>query len=99
MAVSAVDTTDRIKLSADKPRFVPGPTLKAKKMYLSCVTLPDGTLIEAGGGTDNLIEAASYEVGLLKSINSSWSSMNCDSLGKPPALSLRRCSCWTTVGW
>lgn len=72
----AVATTDRIKLSAASPRYTAGPTLKAAKMYLSCLTLPDGTLLEAGGGTANTIEAASYEVGLLKSIGSSWQSMN-----------------------
>jgi hypothetical protein len=72
----AVDTTDHIRLSASTPRYTPGPTLKAKKMYLSCLTLPDGTVLEAGGGTANQIEAASYEVGLLKSIGSQWQSMN-----------------------
>ncbi|HET9650368.1 MAG TPA: hypothetical protein VFP34_19340, partial [Microlunatus sp.] len=72
----AVDTTDRIHLTASHPAFVPGPNLRAKKVYVSCLTLPDGTLLEAGGGSDNLIEAASYEVGLLTSINSQWTSMN-----------------------
>jgi hypothetical protein len=72
----AVNTTDRIKLSASSPKFVPGPTLKAKKQYLSCLTLPDGTLLEAGGGTANKIASASYEASLLTSFDSSWKSLN-----------------------
>jgi hypothetical protein len=71
-----VNTTDKIKLSAPTPKFVPGPTLKAKKQYLSCLTLPDGTLLEAGGGAGNTIGSASYQVSLLTSINSSWKSLN-----------------------
>ena len=72
----AVNTTDKIKLSTASPQFVPGPTLKARKVYLSCLTLPDGTLLEAGGGATNKIESASYEVSLLTSINSQWKSLN-----------------------
>jgi hypothetical protein len=72
----AVNTTDRIKLSATTPRFTPGPTLKAKKQYLSCLTLPDGSLLEAGGGGTNKIESASYEVSMLTSIDSQWKSLN-----------------------
>ena len=72
----AVNTTDRIRLSATTSKFVPGPTLKAKKQYLSCVTLPDGSLLEAGGGAKNKIESASYEVSLLTSYDSSWKSLN-----------------------
>jgi hypothetical protein len=72
----AVNTTDRIKLSTTTPTFVPGPTLKAKKQYLSCLTLPDGSLLEAGGGLTNKIESASYEASLLPSFDSSWKSLN-----------------------
>ena len=62
----AVNTTDRIKLSTNSSRFVAGPTLKAKKQYLSCLSMPDGTLLEAGGGSTNKAENASYEVSMLK---------------------------------
>jgi hypothetical protein len=72
----AVNTTDRIKLSASTPRFTPGPTLKAKKQYLSCLTLPNGALLQAGGGAGNKIESASYEVSLLTSIDANWKSLN-----------------------
>jgi hypothetical protein len=72
----AVNTTDRIKLSTATSRFVAGPTLKAKKQYLSCLTLPDGTLLEAGGGATNKVASASYEVSLLASFDSQWKSLN-----------------------
>lgn len=72
----AVSTTDKIKLSSTTPRFTAGPKMKAAKQYVSCLTLPDGTLLEAGGGTANKISAASTEVGLLKSIGSQWTTMN-----------------------
>lgn len=72
----AVNTADRIKLTATQPRFVPGPNLPAKKQYLSCLSLPDGTLLEAGGGTKNKVEGASYEASLLKSASSGWTRLN-----------------------
>jgi hypothetical protein len=72
----SVNTTDRIKLSAATPKFSPGPTLKARKKYLSCLTLPDGSLLEAGGGASNKIGWASYQVSLLTSIDSQWKSLN-----------------------
>lgn len=73
----AVNTTDRIKLSVNSSQFVPGPNLRAKKQYLSCLSLPDGSLLEAGGGSANRIENASYEVALLKSAAStSWTALN-----------------------
>jgi hypothetical protein len=72
----ATSTTDKINLASTNPTYTAGPRMRAAKQYLSCVTLPDGTLLEAGGGTANKIEAASYEVGLLKSIGSSWAAMN-----------------------
>ena len=72
----AVNTTDRIKLSAKSPKFVPGPTLKAKKQYLSCLNLPDGSTMEVGGGSANQIRSASYEASLLTSVTSSWKSVN-----------------------
>ena len=62
----AVNSTDRIKLSTTSSRFVAGPTLKANKQYLSCLSMPDGTLLEAGGGSANKVENASYEVSMLK---------------------------------
>jgi hypothetical protein len=73
----AISTTDKIRLSDTSPKFVPGPSLKAKKMYLNCLSLPDGKLLEVGGGTGNYLANASYEVSTLSSIGStSWTSMN-----------------------
>ena len=73
----AISTTDKIRLSDTSPKFVPGPSLKAKKMYLNCLSLPDGKLLEVGGGTGNYLANASYEVSTLSSISStSWTSMN-----------------------
>ena len=72
----AVDTTDKIKLSAAKPGFVPGPTLRVKKQYLSCLSMPDGSLLEVGGGSTNKIENASDEASLLRSIGSTWTGLN-----------------------
>jgi hypothetical protein len=72
----AVATTDKIKRSAAKPGFVPGPTLRAEKQYLSCLSLPDGSLLEVGGGLTNKIENARPEASVLRSIGSTWSGLN-----------------------
>ena len=72
----AVSAVDKIKLSDTSPKFVMGPTLRIPKVYLSCVTLPDGKLLEAGGGSNNTIAGASYEVSTLNSITSGWAAMN-----------------------
>jgi hypothetical protein len=73
----AISTTDKIRLSDASPKFVPGPSLKTPKMYHSCVSLPDGKLLEVGGGTGNYLANASNEVSTLSSISStSWTSMN-----------------------
>ena len=73
----AISSTDKIRLSDTSPKFVAGPSLKAKKMYLNCLSLPDGKLLEVGGGTGNYLANASTEVSSLSSIGStSWTSMN-----------------------
>ena len=54
-----------------------GPSLRAAKVYVSCVQLPDGSVLELGGGSANKIENASQEVSLLKTPTSkSWTAMN-----------------------
>jgi hypothetical protein len=46
-------------------------------VYVSCVQLPDGSVLELGGGSANKIENASQEVSLLKTPTSkSWTAMN-----------------------
>jgi hypothetical protein len=74
----ATSTTSVIDLdSSSSPKFSSGPSLGAAKAYVSCVQLPDGSVLELGGGSANKIENASHEVSLLKSATSkSWTSMN-----------------------
>lgn len=68
--------TDVINLNAPNPRYTPGPPLLAPKSYLNCSNLPDGSVLEAGGGTSNDVANASREVGLLRSPAGPWQSMN-----------------------
>lgn len=68
----ATNTTRIIDLDAPQPTFRPGPTLGAAKAYLSCVNLPDGTLFEANGGSDNRVAAASPEAAILQNHTSAW---------------------------
>jgi Domain of unknown function (DUF1929) len=72
------DSTNVIDLdSSSAPKYKAGPTLRAKKVYVSCVQLPDGSVLEVGGGSANKIENASQEVSLLKTPTSkSWTPMN-----------------------
>ncbi|SNQ48378.1 conserved exported hypothetical protein [Frankia canadensis] len=46
----AVASTDLIDLRQADPHWQPGPDLPAAKMYVSAVILPDGTVLETGGG-------------------------------------------------
>jgi hypothetical protein len=64
--------TSIIKLNAASPRYRAGPPLHAAKGHLSCVNLPDGTLLEAHGGAQNAIAAASSEAALLTSTTGPW---------------------------
>jgi hypothetical protein len=50
--------------------------MTAAKAYVSCVNLPDGTLFEANGGSDNTIAAASRNTGLLTSLTGPWQAMS-----------------------
>ena len=73
----ATASTNVINLNAASPVYTKGPDLASPKAYVSCVELPDGTLLELGGGSANKIANASREVALLKSANaSSWTTMN-----------------------
>jgi hypothetical protein len=74
----ATSSTNVIDLdSSSSPKYKSGPSLRAAKAYLSCVQLPDGSVLEVGGGSANKIGNASQEVSLLKSASSkSWTAMN-----------------------
>jgi hypothetical protein len=74
----ATSSTNAIDLdSSSSPKFRSGPSLRAAKAYLNCVQLPDGSVLEVGGGSANRVENASQEVSLLKSATSkSWTAVN-----------------------
>jgi hypothetical protein len=74
----ATSSTNVIDLdSSSAPKYKAGPSLRAAKIYVSCVQLPDGSVLELGGGSANKIENASQEVSLLKTPTSkSWTAMN-----------------------
>ncbi|HEY6811279.1 MAG TPA: galactose oxidase early set domain-containing protein, partial [Propionibacteriaceae bacterium] len=74
----ATSSTNAIDLdSSSSPKFRSGPSLRAAKAYLNCVQLPDGSVLEVGGGSANKVENASQEVSLLKSATSkSWTAVN-----------------------
>jgi len=74
----ATSSTNVIDLdSSSKPKYTAGPSLRAAKVYVSCVQLPDGSVLELGGGSANKIENASQEVSLLKTPTSkSWTAMS-----------------------
>lgn len=74
----ATSSTNVIDLdSSSSPKYKAGPSLRAAKIYVSCVQLPDGSVLEVGGGSANKIENASQEVSLLKTPTSkSWTAMN-----------------------
>ncbi len=74
----ATASTNVIDLaSSSSPKYRAGPSLRAAKAYASCVNLPDGSVVELGGGSANKIENASNTVSLLKSATStSWTAMN-----------------------
>src|SRR4029453_749580 len=74
----AASTTNVIDLdSSSTPKFKSGPSLRAAKAYVSCVNLPDGSVLELGGGSANKIANASQTVSLLKSATAtSWTAMN-----------------------
>ncbi len=61
----AVASTDLIDLRQSDPHWRPGPDLPAAKMYVSAVILPDGTVLETGGGrhlrSDPVHEASLYD--------------------------------------
>lgn len=72
----ATSSTHVIDLDATAPAYRAGPRMTAAKAYVSCVNLPDGSLFEANGGTDNTIAAASRSTGLLTSLAGPWQAMS-----------------------
>jgi hypothetical protein len=72
----ATATTHVIDLDAATPAYRAGPPMTAAKGYVSCVNLPDGTLFEANGGSDNLIASASRTTALLTSLAGAWQAMS-----------------------
>jgi hypothetical protein len=68
----ATTSTRVIKLNAATPTYRAGPPLRRAKAYLNCVNLPNGSLLEVGGGRRNRISDASREVGLLRGVGGSW---------------------------
>ncbi|HYP45201.1 MAG TPA: galactose oxidase-like domain-containing protein [Propionibacteriaceae bacterium] len=73
----ATASTNIVNLNAAKPSYRPGPNLPSPKAYVSCVNLPDGTLLQTNGGTANNTANASREVSLLKSATATaWTSLN-----------------------
>ncbi len=67
--------TDWVDTDSKNPRYRPGGNLRAKKEFLSCITLPNGDVFEANGGANNTIQGASYEVSVFRKYR-----------GKPTAL-------------
>lgn len=72
----ATATTNVIDLDSSAPAYRAGPPLSAAKGYVSCVNLPDGSLFQANGGSDNTIAAASQTTGLLTSLAGPWLAMS-----------------------
>ena len=69
------NATRIVNLAQATPTYRAGPPLLASKGYLGCVNMPDMTLFEANGGSDNTIAAASTEAGMLADVKSSWTPM------------------------
>ena len=73
----ATASTNVIDLKSAKPVYRRGPNLPAAKAYVGCVNLPDGSLLEANGGSANKISTASREVSMLTSASAtSWTKLN-----------------------
>ena len=72
----ANNLVDIIDLDSPKPRFRSAPGLRAAKQYLSCITLPNGWVFEANGGSNNSIEGASYETSMFKKFGGAPTAMN-----------------------
>ncbi|MGZ6965215.1 MAG: galactose oxidase-like domain-containing protein, partial [Acidimicrobiia bacterium] len=49
--VDAVASTAIVDLRSATPTYVPGPSMSAKKIYVSAVILPDSTVFETGGAS------------------------------------------------
>ena len=69
------NATRIVNLAQATPTYRAGPPLLAAKGYLGCVNMPDMTLFEANGGSENTIAAASTEAGMLANVNSGWAPM------------------------
>ena len=86
----AVNTTDLIDLAASTPTYTPGPTLPAGtlsdgttepagegKMYVSLVDLPNGKVLETGGGLIDREEPV-YEASVYDPIANTFTSVASD---------------------
>ena len=73
---TANNLVDVIDIDSKYPRFRPAPGLRARKDNLSCLTLPNGWVFEAGGGSANTIGGASYEVSMFKRFGGAPSALN-----------------------
>lgn len=73
---TANNLVDVIDIDAKSPRFRPAPGLRAKKENLSCLTLPNGWVLEANGGGQNTIQGASYEVSVFKKFGGASTPLN-----------------------
>jgi hypothetical protein len=72
----ANNLVDIIDIDSAQPRFRPAPGLRAPKDNLSCLTLPDGTVFEANGGSGNTIAGASYEASRFTTFGGSPRALN-----------------------
>ena len=73
---TANNLVDVIDIDSKNPKFRAAPSLRAKKQYVSCITMPNGSVFEANGGSGNTIEGASYEASMFRSFGGSPSPMN-----------------------
>lgn len=68
--------TDWVDIDSKSPRYRPGGNLRAKKEFVSCLTLPNGDVFEANGGANNSIQGASYEVSVFRTYRGKATALN-----------------------
>ena len=73
---TANNLVDIIDIDSKSPRFRAAPGLRAKKQYVSCITLPNGWVFEANGGSKNTIQGASYEASVFKTFGGAPTALN-----------------------
>jgi hypothetical protein len=72
----ATASTAWVDLDAAHPAYHPGPDLPAAKSYAQCVNLPDGTVLQVGGGTSNTVAGAVREGSTLAGVDGAWHPVN-----------------------